>query len=76
MPRLVGSSSRLVRQERAEPSHFFELARWTSRTELGLLHERAGASQASFPPLYGTSIFWRSFTKKMFYDGEKNGSDN
>ena len=54
MPRLVGSASRLARQERAEPSRFFELARWASQAELDSLHERAAASWAelgSFPPL-------------------------
>jgi hypothetical protein len=36
----VGAASGLARPERAEPSHFSELARWASRAELG-----------SFPPL-------------------------
>jgi hypothetical protein len=52
MDRLVGSVSRLASPERAEPSHFPELARWASRARLV-----ARASQArlgSFPPLRST----------------------
>jgi hypothetical protein len=35
MAKLVGSTSRLVRPERAEPSLFSELVRWTSQAKLG-----------------------------------------
>jgi hypothetical protein len=46
MAGLVGSASRLASPERAEPSLYFELVRWASRAELGLLCERAAASRA------------------------------
>jgi hypothetical protein len=56
MSRLVGSANRLASKERAEPSRFFELARWASRASL---HERAAAARLVSTPNTVCVTFYR-----------------